>query len=770
MRSATRAASCRIDFLEPRVLLAATITSSTVGSVPIGGGGFVTGLVSSQGTVYSRTDIGGAYRWDNTNATWIPLTEHFNIDQQTYYGIESIAVSASNPDKVWIAAGKKLTDSGGGAIFKSTDGGLTWSSAIKIPTGVGSNKVRMGAAEGHRWTGERLVVHPTDDNILYFASRSDGLYKSTDGGTTWSKLTFPGTLQSGIGITSLAFTTAGTTLYAGAYGDGIYQTTNGGTTWTKMTGGPTKPNRLVWDYAYLIVTSDYDAAGSPGLMRWSSGNGWQNTTPSSAATADFCAVAVNPENRYHVIAATVTSAGAQFYRSTNSGSSWSQMTLNRTSTVPWWSSGIEGAGKYVSALVYDSTDSNRVWYADWYGTWRTEEVAGTSDWTSYEAGHEEVVPFSLATPDTGVELIVGVGDVEGFRFDNGTDAYPTTILSGYESGDWMQDTRSIAYRSNSSVLARAAADRYGAWKGSLQISTDNGATWDKTSGWSTSWRPVRVAMAANDSNNLVTLVQGAAAKYTLDGGATWTSIPTDSTGIPTGPTADFYFGQPLVADRSNPNRFYYYHNGSIYRSTNGGASWYHATGSLPAVSSLAYLRAGTNAGELWLSLAGNTSSGWVSGIWHSTNSGSTWTQMSGVTYARMIAVGKKPDANSPMALYMYGTVTGGYRGVYVSQDNAATWTYIGDLPDTPGGQPEIQIGDAPTDMAASLQEFGHVFIATNGRGVYQVRVQTEESQQGMQSQSSSPFADQPLASNADSDWSLLADESDVLQETQSLLA
>ncbi|HTF80404.1 MAG TPA: hypothetical protein VL947_01720, partial [Cytophagales bacterium] len=65
------------------------------GSVAIGGGGFVSAIVTSKSqpnTMYARTDVGGAYRWDATTASWIPLNDWASQDETGYLGVESIAI------------------------------------------------------------------------------------------------------------------------------------------------------------------------------------------------------------------------------------------------------------------------------------------------------------------------------------------------------------------------------------------------------------------------------------------------------------------------------------------------------------------------------------------------------------------------------------------------------------------------------------------------------------------------------------------------------
>src|SRR6185437_8837327 len=152
-------------------------------NVTVGGGGFAPDIIFSRaerGLAYLRTDMGGVYRWSESQHSWIPLED--DIAQSSYFGIESIAADPVDPNVVYLAAGMYAREPA--AILRSEDRGNTWQI---FPT-----SFHMGGNAPGRGVGERLAIDPSERSILYFGSRYDGLQRSTDRGRTWSRVaSFP---------------------------------------------------------------------------------------------------------------------------------------------------------------------------------------------------------------------------------------------------------------------------------------------------------------------------------------------------------------------------------------------------------------------------------------------------------------------------------------------------------------------------------------------------------------------------------------------------
>ena len=232
-------------------------------NVRIVAGGFITGIVyhpNVQNLVYARTDIGGLYRSTDGGSNWKPLLDWVDWSNWGYSGVLSVALDPNNPNVVYAAVGGYTNswDPNNGAILKSTDQGNTWTVA-PLPFKIGGNMPGRG-------TGERLAVDPNNSNIIYYGASGDatgtfGLWKSTNGGSSWSQVTSftaigdwvedpsdaSGYLAAKQGIWWVIFdprtVVSGVTqnIYVGVATKNaprIYRSSDGGSSWTAIAGQP----------------------------------------------------------------------------------------------------------------------------------------------------------------------------------------------------------------------------------------------------------------------------------------------------------------------------------------------------------------------------------------------------------------------------------------------------------------------------------------------------------------------------------------------------
>jgi photosystem II stability/assembly factor-like uncharacterized protein len=726
-----------------RAVLAATATAAAITAVPafpaaasgtpsakpsaarsyrwrqvvIGGTGFVSGVLfhpAVRGLAYARTDIGGAYRWDDRTARWTPLTDHLGWDDWNLTGVEAIAVDPVHPDRLYLALGTYTQPwAGNGAILRSGDRGATWARTDLT--------VKLGGNEDGRGTGERLLVDPRDSDTLWLGTRHDGLLKSADRGATWAAATgFPATpTAAGQGVTLLV--AAGRVLYAG-WGDSdgttanLYRTSDGAT-WEAVPGQPSGtsakvPVRAAYDcHTRELYVTYADAPGPNGqsdgsVHKLATATGrWTDVTPVApgGTTSDggrdsfgYAGAAVDARRPGTVVVSTNNrwSAVDTLYRTTNGGRTWKSLkdsAVLDVSETPFLTFGADEPkfGWWIQALAVDPYDSKHVVY----GTGAT--LYGTRDlkhWAPQIRGLEETSVRLLISPPTGeAHLLSGLGDV-GVMYHERLTASPSRGMAANPVFGTATGLAQAAARP-SYVVRTGFGDH-----GNGAYSHDGGRTWAPFAAQPAIAKDAPGPIATNSDGSVLlwSFVHWDGTKYpaqrSTDNGATWSEVDS----YPKGAT-------PL-ADPADPARFYAYDTdtGTLFASTDGGRTFTGRTSGLPSGDSQFQLVAAPGrSGDLWLSAKGN-------GLYRSTDGGATFTKLTSCWASHTVAFGKAAPGAAYPAIYMVGS-TDTITAVYRSDNTAQTWTRIND--------DRHQWGWIGTTIAADPRLYGRVYIATNGRGI-----------------------------------------------------
>ncbi len=190
-------------------------------------------------TWYVAVGSGGVWKTTNSGTTWKPI-----FDEQNSYSIGCVVLDPSNPEIVWVGTGENVGGRHvgfGDGVYKSSDGGSTWKN--------------MGLGDSQHIS--EIIVDPTDSNTVYLAAQGPlwspggqrGLFKTTDGGRTWNNILSDGEWT---GVTDVLMDPRDPkVLYAatwqhhrtvaavidGGPESGIHKTTDGGAGWTKLTNG-----------------------------------------------------------------------------------------------------------------------------------------------------------------------------------------------------------------------------------------------------------------------------------------------------------------------------------------------------------------------------------------------------------------------------------------------------------------------------------------------------------------------------------------------------
>jgi len=704
-------------------------------NVAIGGGGFVTGIIThphQKDLFYARTDIGGAYRWDPASRKWVPLLDWVGADENNLMGVESIALDPADARFVYIAAGTYSRTNA--AILRSDDQGKAFK-RTDVP-------FRMGGNELGRFNGERLAVDPYDGEIIYFGSRRDGLWKSSDRGANWENVkSFPviDTTESSssvirsnawsrgrfdfapqsVGIVFVQFDAQSGSpgkptpvVYVGVSTaqTNFYCSRDGGATWQAVAGQPIglRPNHLAvaTDGNFYLT---YGREPGPNTMTdgavWKfipTNNSWTDITPLKSPDGGqvfgYGAVAVDAQDPLTITVATFArwKPHDEIFRSTNGGTHWTPLLQNAkwdfaaapyTATrTPHWMGDIE----------INPLDRDQLFFTTGYGIWCCTNITAADSgrptkWVFLDNGLEETVPLALISPPEGAHLLSGLGDIDGFRHDD-LDVSP---LGGTFPGPRFSNTEDLAFAGrHPETMIRVGSDNGGV---RVAISSDGGKNWTALAGEPPYTAGSGTVTISSDGKIIVWTPRRGAPYFTTDCGVTWTACAGLSTGV------------RVTADALNPARFYAYdaRAGKVLVSADGAtnfsateAAFLPAPGAFPGRGGPTLCATPGLEGDLWLASR-------VDGLFHSTNGGITFTHLPSVEEAGSLGLGKAAAGEKFPALFLAGKIAGQH-AIFRSDDCGQTWTRIND--------DQHQFGSI-SRMTGDPRIYGRVYFGTDGRGI-----------------------------------------------------
>ena len=711
-------------------LPAPATTSYLWRNVEVVGGGFVPGLVYGKARpdlLFARTDIGGAYRWNPTTKRWMPLTDWLSAQDWNLFGIESIATDPTDPNRVYLAAGTYLQSwATNGAILRSSDGGKTFA-RTDLP-------FKLGGNEDGRSIGERLSVDPNSPNIVYFGTRTAGLWRSSDYATTWRKVeTFPATANPGSLDFVLPDTKSGKkgqptpTLYVGVVSKEttLYRSRDSGATWSPVPSQPPLiPHHAALDVAGTLYITYSNAPGPNGasngaVWKFNSRNDvWTEITPvkpgsGSAGTFGYAGLALDEKHPGTLMVSSLDkwSSGDDIYRSKDGGAHWislKQNALRDSSAAPFlnWNRPVPEFGHWIGDVEIDPFHSNRAQYVTGATIWSSDDIENAdrglpTHWKVMAQGLEETAVLELISPPKGAHLISAMGDIGGFRHDDLT----VSPKSGMRANPTFNTTTGLDFAEKKpSVIVRTGSTGEKTSRGS--ISQDGGTTWQPFPAEPEGSKGEGTIAISADGGRMVWTPRQAGAFVSENGGSLWR------------PCAGLPEGLKVVSDRVNPMRFYAFDSktGTLHKSDDGGVTFSSQTELLPKQSAKLRLSP-EREGEMWLASEG--------GLFLSEDGGKHFVRRENVVTAGAIGLGKAAPGNPHMALYLTGKIkrgTGEIAGVFCSEDRGETWVRIND--------DAHQYGWLGQSVTGDPRIYGRVYIATNGRGIlYADPVSTQKTTQ-----------------------------------------
>jgi hypothetical protein len=591
-------------------------------------------------------------------------------------------------------------------LWRSTDSGQTWAqvtslssfqmtgdqiSALPGRSAAGIEGVLFDTSSAGTGTPTQTIYTAVAPDYAAAAGMSFNLYKSTDGGATWTGVTTPVTgyhiphmVRAKDGILYLAFTHD---MGPGAGGPGrLYKFD--GTTWTLLKSYDTQQ----WVNFGLGGLSVY-GSGPTTRIALGVSNSWGNWQGQPIVQL-----------------------------SDDDGQTWREI----ASMTPHTPSNVDFSG-WVDDVEIDPNNPDHILHVFGGGIWETKNAsAATPTWSLDVNGIEETATIALMTPPKGASytLLRSSGDI-GTHVQTELLKKPTRGPIGWFSNginaDMAWSTPSYIAAIGRPVWGRSNAGAY---------STDSGVTWTAFA----ANHPDAMANLGDESGlavtkpgNVIWAPANSRPAYTTDNGATWTY-----TNLPALSSVGINRSYRIVADRKNPNKVYAFNSGGAWWNQWSDTShfWYSTDGGHTFTESTSFTGAGARVADFnHSSIAVNPNAEgdvWVVdgfSLLHSTDSGVTWTKLNvtapiwgknptwlypEVYGATSIALGRPPvGATYSSSIYIVAAINDVW-GVYRSDDGAATWRRINDDKHQYAG-----LGNLAADQSVP----GRVFAAAAGRGV-----------------------------------------------------
>jgi len=679
-------------------------TGWTYGQVAVGGGGFVTGVFSTceEGVFYARTDVGGAYRWDDSTKQWRSLNYWVSEDDVGLMGISAIAVDPSNAAKVYLLAGTSYFSGGKTCILISDNYGESFT-AVEVTDLIKNHGNGMG-----RGNGERLAIDPNNPDILYAGGNTGGIIRSTDGGHTWKPVTgFPITAttnQNGVNIIVFDPTSEkdGTTqrIYASVSQskDNIYVSEDAGETWSLLPNTQNAmPQRIKLDSKGNLYVTYGDTEGPWGM---SSGSVYkydiaagtaENIAPASTPFSD---IAIDPNDEQKMVLTTACTWQQQpngafgdiIYTTTDGGKNWTNILTNATMSnndMGW----IDGyAFHWCSSLALNPFDTDEIMVTSGNGIFACDNIWDEKPELYFNSkGIEETVPMDMITLED-YPLVSAALDYDGFVHD---DIYTPATRHGGQIGSVTSITVAPQNRDYWAKVGGSDSEQL------LTYTIDGGKTWNKITNSPEAgkvYHSGKVAFNADGSRLIWSPENAYSAYYTEDFGKTWTKCE----GI---------IGKSIyvIGDSISPDHVYAYGNDKVYVSSDGGKSFEKVATDLFLMEDRLCVSP-TEEGTFYLPAG--------AGLYKTTDYGATFTKYEGVKVCDGVSLGKAKNDGDPYVIYIYGTVSdNSTKGIYMSEDDGATWTRVNDDAHRFGG---LGNGDW---ICGDLNVYGRVYMSTVGLGI-----------------------------------------------------
>ncbi len=691
----------------------------------------VSGVRSRPKEAYFGATGGGLWKTTDGGTTWFPVTD----GQVNSASVGAVAVSESNPDIVYIGMGETCLRGNimpGDGVYRSTDAGKTWT--------------HVGFAESHGIAKIRIhptnpqIVFVASFGKYSARSPERGIFKSTDGGQTWRKVLYRDDKTGGIDIAIdrnnpnvvyAALWEAYRKEYqmsSGGPGSGLFKSTDGGETWTEITRNPGLPKGVVGrigvavsgansNRVYALVENEQG-----GLYRSDdAGATWSLANDRRAIRQRafyYTHVFADPKN-----ADVVYMQNTAMFRSTDGGKTTQSVgTATHGDFHDLWIDpddpghlvvGNDGGGAV-------STDTSRSWTDEDYPTEQFYHAITTAHVPYHVCGSQQD-NSTLCTP---------------FNWNAAAFAAPPDTSANARRRDITQGGMRVSYQVGGGEPGYIAADRLD--PDIFYAGTNNGGYVDRFERrldaarevnpypWFYSGEPAKdirerwqwtfpIIFSQTDPRTLY--VSSQRLWRTRDGGKTWTALSGDLTRHD--PTTLERSGGPITGDMNGPEVYATIFSvgpgkrdvnviwtgsddGLVHVTRDSGAHWTNVTPrAMPDFGRVSQIDASAfDDGTAYISVRRPLLNDFAPYIFKTTDFGRTWTKITNGIRADAYAHAVREDPTRRGLLY-----AATQHGVYVSTDDGALWQPLNP------GLPDVPVADV-------IVEDNELVIATHGRGFW----------------------------------------------------
>jgi len=675
----------------------------------------VVGIPGNPDIYYIGAADGGVFRTNDGGITWKALFQHESV-----MSIGALAVDPTNTNIVWAGTGEanvRNTVSPGNGIYKSTDGGEHWK--------------RMGLEGTYQIS--RVLIDPHHPNTVLVAAMGSpwadgadrGVYRSTDGGTTWQKLLYVG---PSVGIADLVMDPQNPqVLYAAAYRfrrqpwtysgggpeDAIYKSFDQGQTWKRLSGNglPEKPvARIGLAVAASSPNTVYAIMGSTEGVLWRSddaGEHWTLVSKDEEANVRpfyFSRIAVDPRNPEHLFALSM-----YLMESKDGGKTFTSIAkqIHGDYHAMW----IDPSG---SGRIIDGNDGGVAISRDNGEHWAFIHNIAISQFYHVSADDERPYLVCGGLQDNSgwcgpsrSKDPAGILDRHWFDLNGGDGIYaipaadnPNLIYNSTENGVFMIFDRIAEHVHDIQPYPRdfsggGVADspyRFH-WNAGFAVSPFNplvlyagGNVVFKSEDRGRTWKPISPDLTLNDKS-----------RQQSSGGG----VVKDNSGAEVFDTI-----LRISPSRKDANIIWIgTDDGQIQLTRDGGATWTNVTShisNLPALGRVECIDlADDNPGEAVITVDRHFNGDFKPYVYRTSDYGASWQSIAG-DLPQMYAHVAHRDRRNPHMYY-----AGLENGLYVSWNDGATWYLFG------LGLPNVSIYDL-----TEQERDNDIVLATHGRGVW----------------------------------------------------